>query len=86
MLMLHILKVGIGIFIIIRRTKLFRGFFDDVTDNNNENDTVICPIHGPYPKSMKAFGCPECIKEQEDNENMEKKLENSKIARYSRMR
>lgn len=62
---------------------MFRGFFDDNDDNSNASDTINCPIHGPYPKSMKAFGCPECIKDNEDEEKLEQKLDKSKIARFN---
>ena len=64
----------------------FRGFFDDNNKNDNNNNFLICPIHGEYPASMKAFGCPECAKEEEDEENEEEMLDKSKLARFKQPR
>lgn len=61
----------------------FRGFFDDDSKNDSRNNVLICPIHGEYPASMKAFGCPECAKEQEDEQEIEEMLDKSKIARFN---
>ena len=64
----------------------FRGFFDDDSKNDNSKNFLICPIHGEYPASMKAFGCPECAKEEEDEENEEEMLDKSKLARFNQPR
>jgi hypothetical protein len=67
-----------------RRTKLtFRGFFNDDAKSDNDSDVIICSVHGGYPASMKAFGCPECVKEAEDEEQEEEMLNKSKIARFN---
>jgi hypothetical protein len=66
-----------------RRTKLtFHGFFDEDTKSDSDNNVIVCPIHGEYPASMKAFGCPECAKEKEDEDEQEEMLDKSKIARF----
>lgn len=64
----------------------FRGFFDNNTEDNKDKNFLICPIHGEYPASMKAFGCPECAKEEEDEENEEEMLDKSKLARFNQPR
>ena len=61
----------------------FRGFFDDDNNNDNNKNVIICPVHGDYPASMKIFGCPECAKEQEDEQEIEEMLDKSKIARFN---
>lgn len=61
----------------------FRGFFDDDNKNDNNKKVLNCPIHGEYPASMKAFGCPECAKEEEDEQEIEEMLDKSKIARFN---
>ena len=64
----------------------FRGFFNDDAKSDSNNNVIVCPIHGEYPASMKAFGCPECAKEEEDEENEEEKLDKSKLARFNQPR
>ena len=64
----------------------FRGFFDDDSKNDNNKNFLICPIHGEYPASMKAFGCPECAKEEEDEQEIEEMLDKSKLARFNQPR
>ena len=60
----------------------FRGFFNDDAKTESDSDVIVCPIHGEYPASMKAFGCPECAKEKEDEDEQEEMLVKSKIARF----
>lgn len=32
--------------------------------------TIECPEHGPYPASLKQYGCPDCVLDDlEDEEN-----------------
>lgn len=64
----------------------FRGFFDENTNNSTNNNVLVCPIHGEYPASMKAFGCPICREEEIDEENEEEMLDKSKLARFSQPR
>ena len=64
----------------------FRGFFDDDSKSDNSKNFLICPIHGEYPASMKAFGCPECAKEEEDEQEIEEMLAKSKLARFNQPR
>ena len=64
----------------------FRGFFDNNTEDNKDKNFLNCPIHGEYPASMKAFGCPECAKEEEDEQEIEEMLDKSKLARFNQPR
>ena len=50
-------------------------------DKNNEN-VIICPIHGEYPASLKAFGCPTCDEERREQEEEEEMLMNSRTQRF----
>ena len=51
-------------------------------DTANEN-VIICPIHGEYPASLKAFGCPDCVEEEREREEEEEAIMNSRTARYN---
>lgn len=47
----------------------------DFEDENNktqtDNDMIICSIHGEYPASLKNYGCPECAREEIDEDEIE---------------
>jgi len=47
----------------------------DFEDENNKaqpgNDMIICPTHGEYPASLKNFGCPECAREELDEDEID---------------
>ena len=47
---------------------------------------IVCPTHGDYPASMKAYGCPDCVKEREEYEEELEELSNSRVSRLARAR
>jgi hypothetical protein len=51
-------------------------------DKSSEN-MLICPVHGEYPASLKAFGCPDCTREREEEEQEEEAIMNSRVARFN---
>lgn len=57
--------------------------FDSVSTASNGNKVLVCPTHGDYPASMKAFGCPDCVKEREEYEEELEELSNSRVRRLN---
>lgn len=45
--------------------------FDDAKEKQESKDTLVCPIHGDYPNSLKNFGCPDCAEDVLDDEEVE---------------
>jgi hypothetical protein len=58
----------------------FAEMVEEDTDNKN---VIICPIHGEYPASLKAFGCPTCDEERREQEEEEEMLMNSRTQRFN---
>ena len=56
---------------------------DNVSTASNTKNVINCPSHGDYPASMKAFGCPECVKESEEYEEELEELSNSRVRRFA---
>ena len=45
--------------------------FDDIEEENDSKDMLTCSIHGEYPSSLKNFGCPDCVEDILDDEEVE---------------
>ena len=42
---------------------------DSADDTIHEDNSLLeCGIHGLYPISLKAYGCPDCIQEKLDDD------------------
>lgn len=37
----------------------------------DKKNMIICPVHGEYPESLKAFGCPDCAEDDLDEVEVE---------------
>ena len=57
--------------------------FDDVSSGSTDSNVINCYTHGDYPASMKSYGCPECVKEREEEEAEGEMLLNSRIRRVN---
>ncbi len=51
-------------------------FADMVEDDKANENVIICPTHGEFPASLKAFGCPTCVEERREQEEEEEMLMN----------
>ena len=65
---------------------LMSRFAETVEEDKANNNVIICPVHGEYPASLKAFGCPTCEEERREQEEEEEILMNSRAAHYNRGR
>lgn len=65
---------------------LMSRFAETVEEDKTNNNVIICPVHGEYPASLKAFGCPTCDEERREQEEEEEILMNSRAAYYNRGR
>lgn len=62
---------------------LMSRFAETVEEDKDNNNMIICPIHGEYPASLKAFGCPTCEEERREQEEEEENLLNSRAKRFN---
>ena len=46
-------------------------FDDDIGKDQEGNEFLTCSIHGEYPASLKNFGCPECAREEFDEDELD---------------
>jgi len=46
-------------------------FEDENSKTQLSNDMIICPTHGEYPASLKKFGCPDCAREEFDEDEID---------------
>jgi hypothetical protein len=58
-------------------------FAEMVEEDMDNKNVIICPIHGEYPASLKAFGCPTCDEERREQEEEEEMLMNSRTQRFN---
>jgi len=45
--------------------------FEEEDKKMEDKDSLICPVHGAYPASLKNFGCPDCAEDDLDDEEVE---------------
>ena len=58
-------------------------FAEMVEEDKSSENMLTCPVHGEYPASLKAFGCPDCTREREEEEQEEEAIMNSRVARFN---